>query len=140
APMLARLAGACTLAVALSAVQVLPSLEFANRSWRAAGIGASNAYRFSLDPVRLVELVWPNVFGISSPENRSWLQAVPPAGRHEVWVDSLYMGGLALALALGAAGWREGPPWRAWLTTVAVVALAASLGQYGRPRWWAPGG
>src|SRR5262249_28827061 len=81
APMLARLAGACTLAIALSAVQVLPSLEFANRSWRAAGISASNAYRFSLDPVRLVELVWPNVFGISSPENRSWLQAVPPAGR-----------------------------------------------------------
>ena len=30
-----------------------------------------------------------------------------------------------------------GPPWRAWLTAIAVVGLAASFGKYGGPLWWA---
>jgi hypothetical protein len=137
APLLARLAAACGLAMALAAVQVLPVLEFIGQSWRAGGIHAANRYRYSLDPVRVAELAWPNPFGISAPENRSWLQAIPPVGSHEVYVDSLYMGGVALVLALGAAGWGGGPPWRAWLTTVAVVGLATSLGKYGGPLWWA---
>ncbi len=137
APRLARLMGACALALALAAVQLLPVLEFTGRTWRAAGISATNLYRYSLDPWRIAELVWPNIFGTSSPESRSWLQAIPPVGGHELWVDSVYLGGFALVLALSAAGWRGGPPWRAWLTTVAVVALAASLGKYGSPLWWA---
>jgi hypothetical protein len=137
APMLARLMATGTLALALSAAQVLPALEFLGQTWRATGITATILYQYSLDPCRLAELVWPNVFGISSPENRSWLQAIPPVGSHELWVDSLYMGGSALVLALSAAGWRGGPPWRAWLTTVALVGLAASLGKYGSPLWWA---
>jgi hypothetical protein len=137
APMLARLAGACTLAMALAAVQILPVLEFAGQSQRVAGDAATELYHFSLAPCRLVELVWPNVFGTSSPEYRSWLQAAPPAGDHEVWFESLYMGSLTLALALSAAGWRSGPPWRGWLTIVAVVGLLASFGKYGGPLWWA---
>src|SRR5262249_25008540 len=94
-------------------------------------------YRFSLSPYRLAELIWPNVFGTSGPANRSWLQAIPPRGNHELWIVSLYMGGLALLLALSIAGWRSGPPWRTWLTTIAVVGLLASLGKYGGPLWWA---
>jgi hypothetical protein len=134
---LAGLAGAGALAIALSAVQILPVLEFVGQSWRAGGIPESSRDRYSLDPLRMVELVWPNVFGSSRPENRSWLQAVPPQGEHELLTESLYMGGPALFLALCAAGWRGGPAWRAWLTTVAVVALAASFGKYGSPLWWA---
>ena len=137
APRLAWLMAACILAMALAAAQLLPGLEFIGQTWRAGGITATVLYQYSLDPCRLVELVWPNVFGTSSPENRSWLQAVPPVGGHELWIDSLYLGGLALVLALSAAGWRGGPPWRAWLTTLAVVGLAASLGKYGSPLWWA---
>jgi hypothetical protein len=137
APRLARLMGACALAMALSAAQMLPVLEFSGQSWRAAGVPPTNLYRYSLQPCRLAELIWPNVFGTNAPENRSWLQAVPPVGGHELWVESLYIGGLTLVLALSAAGFRGGPPWRAWLTTVALVGLAASLGKYGSPLWWA---
>jgi hypothetical protein len=140
ATLLFRLAGGCTLALAVSAAQILPVLEFVGTSWRAAGITATNRYRYSVHPCRVAEIIWPNVFGSSAAENRSWLQAVPPAGEHEVWVGSLYMGGLALVLALSAAGWRHGPPWRAWLTAVALVALAASLGKYGSSTWWARSG
>jgi len=137
APLLARLAAACTLAMALAAAQLAPVLEFTGLSSRAAGDTANDVYYFSLDPSRVVELVWPNVFGTTSPVNRSWLQAVPPTGDHELWVVSLYIGGLALALALVAAGFRCVPPWRVWLTTLALVALLGSLGKYGGPLWWA---
>jgi hypothetical protein len=137
APMLAGLVGACILAISLAAAQVLPTLEFFGQTWRASGIDATEVYRNSLDPWRLVELVWPNVFGTDGPENRSWLQAIPPAGDHEVWAASLYMGGPALVLALAAARCRSDPPWRAWLTTVAAVALLASFGRYASPLWWA---
>ena len=134
--MLARLAGACALAMGLSAVQLLPVLEFSGQTWRRGGVPASNAYRYSLHPCRVAELFWPNVYGNNVPENRCWLQGVPPVGGHELWVESLYMGGLALVLALSAAGFRGGPPWRGWLTTVALVGLAASFGKYGGPLWW----
>jgi hypothetical protein len=135
--LLVRLAGSSALALALAAVQIVPALEFVGRSWRASGVSATNRYRYSLDPVRVVEMVWPYVFGISAAENRSWLQAVPPMGEHEIWVASLYMGGLAIVLALSGAGWSGGPPWRAWLTTIALVALVASFGKYASPLWWA---
>jgi hypothetical protein len=135
-PMLAGLAGSCALAAALAAAQLLPVLEFSSRTTRVAEDSAMNIYHFSLEPYRLVELAWPNPFGMNAPENRSWIQAIPPAGDRERWVDSLYMGGLALVLALGAAGWRGVPSWRGWMTAVAVVALAASFGKYAGPLWW----
>src|SRR5262249_5219880 len=137
APMLAGWAAACTLATAVAAVQILPALELAGQRQRVVGDAPTQLCHFSLAPSRLAELIWPNVFGISCPENRSWLQAAPPAGDHEVWQMSLYMGSLTIALAWGAAVGRGGPPWRAWLTIVASVGLLAGLGKYGGPLWWA---
>ena len=133
----ARLMAACSLAVGLAAAQVFPVAEFASQSQRADRIAATEVYAFSLSPCRLVELVWPNVFGSNAPEHRSWLQGVPPVGDHQPWADSLYMGGLALVLALSVLGGADGPPWRAWLTIVALVGLATSLGKFGSPLWWA---
>ncbi len=97
------------LAVALTAVQLLPMLEFAIRSVRAGEAVVTNTYRFSLEPYRLIELVWPNVFGTRCPENGSWLQAILPTGDREPWISSLYMGGPILVLALSAAGRRRPP-------------------------------
>src|SRR5260370_16771824 len=47
------------------------------------------------------------------------------------------MGGLTLALDKSASGWRSGPPWRVWMTTIALVGRVASFGKYGSPLWWA---
>ena len=136
--MLGGLAGAAVLAVALASAQLLPVLEFTGQSGRAAGEGPHDIYPFSLEPVRLAELVWPNVFGTSFAGNRSWLALVPPSRSHDkIWAPSLYLGGLTLLLALGAFGFRDGPPWRGWLTAIAVVSLFASLGTYTSPIWWA---
>jgi hypothetical protein len=55
----------------------------------------------------------------------------------KVWVPSLYIGGLTTLLALVGMGLRDGPPWRAWLTLVAILGFLASLGEFGSPIWWA---
>ena len=128
---------ACGLGLLIAAAQVVPVSEFAALSLRAADEGPHDFFPFSVEPYRLVELAWPTVFGtLFMGENRSWIELIPPPG-HQTWLPSLYLGGLTLVLALGAAGFRGGPPWRSWMTAVAVVALVASLGQFAGPLYWA---
>ena len=139
-PMLAGLAASAALAGALAGAQLLPVLEFTGQSVRAAGEGPHDVYPFSLRPSRVVEFLWPNVFGTPFHGNRSWESAVPPAGKNaKIWIPTLYVGGLTIALALGALTirFRGAAPWRAWLTMIAVVSLFASFGEYGGPLWWA---
>jgi hypothetical protein len=98
------------------------------RSWRTSRVGSALAalsYAFGMPA------------GASFPEgNTYWLDAVKlPGGRSEVWVPSLYLGGLTLVLACGALAMRQGPPWRAWLSVLAVVGLLASLGPFSSPLW-----
>jgi hypothetical protein len=137
APRLGAVAGACVLGLALSAVQVLPALEYAGSTARAADDRGGRVFGFCVEPYRAIEAVWPNVFGTSWPENRSWIQALPPAGDRLLWTPSLYLGGLTLVLALGAAGARGAgrPPWHRWLVHVAVVAALAAAGRFAGPLW-----
>ncbi len=134
--MTAGLLGAAIVALALSAAQLLPVLEFTRLTLRSSGEGPHDIYPFSLEPVRLSELVWPSFFGTAFNGNRTWLPLLPPLHSPRFWVPSIYVGGLTLILALGAAGFRNGPPWRAWLTMIALVSLLASLGEYGSPLYW----
>ena len=134
---LAGLGAACGLGLLLAAVQVVPIMEFATLSLRAAEGGPHDYFPFSVEPYRLIELAWPTAFGTSfMGENGTWLGLIPPQN-HDIWIPSLYVGGLTLALALGAAGFRGGPPWRSWMTAVAALALVASVGQYAGPLFWA---
>lgn len=137
-PMLIGLAGAAALAGTMTAVQLLPVMEFTGQSGRAVGGGPHDIFPFSLEPLRLVEFVWPNLFGTNFEGNRSWLAAVPPDGSHpKIWVPSLYLGGLVFILAFGTLGKGAGTPWRAWLTGIAVVSLLISFGEFTSPIWWA---
>ena len=136
--MLVGLAGSAILAGMLAAAQLIPVLEFTGQSGRAADEGPHDIYPFSLEPARLAEFVWPNVFGTHFHGNRHWLTALPPTNGHaKAWVPSLYLGGLTILLALGAMGFRGGPPWRSWLTAIAVVSLLAAMGEYTSPIYWA---
>ena len=109
----------------------------AGRSTRMTGHSGSSVYDFSVEPYRLVEAIWPHVFGLEVPENRSWIQAVPPVGERMLWSPSLYAGAMVVVLALGAAGLRGGPPWRSWLTILAMVSLIGAMGKFAGPLWWA---
>ena len=132
------LGGACVLALAMSAIQLVPSLEFIALSPRAgSGQVPAAIYDFSIHPARMIEGLWPNVFGTIARGNHRWLEALPPTFDYQVWLESLYQGGSILILGLAAAGFRRGPSWRAWLTGAALIGLAAGLGTYGSPLFWA---
>jgi hypothetical protein len=133
------LAGAACLAVALGGAQILPALEFTGQTERASVEDPHDIYPFSLEPVRVLELAWPNAFGTRLGTNCSWLEATRPASRQgtRLWVPSLYLGGLTLVLVVAALRFRGDGPARGWLSAIAIVSLAASLGEFGGPLWWA---
>jgi hypothetical protein len=130
---------AAGLGFGLAAAQVLPALEFSAETDRASVEDPIDVYPFSLEPIRVVELVWPNVFGTHLEGNSSWLEATRPdwARDTRVWVPSLYLGGLTLVLAAGAVGFGGERPGRGGLTAVALVSLLASFGEFTGPLWWA---
>jgi hypothetical protein len=136
---MAGLAAAGMLALALSAVQVWPVLEFARRSERAAEIeiDSRDVYAYSTKPIRVLEFLWPNFSGTFDRGNRCWIETFPRRRSEDFWVPSLYMGGLALVLACASAGFRRGPPWRALLSALVVAGVLGSLGEYGSPLFWA---
>ena len=99
------LAMSAGLAMVLTAAQLLPVIEFSEQTVRAAVAGPHDLYRFSIEPFRLVELVWPNVLGVHFEGNTHWRDALKlPGGRPEIWVPWLYLGGMTLMLALRRAG------------------------------------
>jgi hypothetical protein len=136
AVMLLGLGCACALALALSAAQLVPVAESILTSVRLEGRSHQHSDDFSVEPYRVVEWLWPNVFGTLTAGNRYWMTVLPPLDRHRAWSLSLYFGALPCVLALGAAGFRGGPRWRGWLTAVAITSLLAAFGKFGTPLGW----
>ncbi|MGC8642932.1 MAG: hypothetical protein ACP5XB_24000, partial [Isosphaeraceae bacterium] len=135
------LAGAAVLAALLCAAQLLPVLEFSQETVRTAVTGSHDIYTYSIEPFRLVELAWPNVFGAHFGKNSYWRDAFDiPGVRPELWSQSLYLGGLTLVLGCSALGLRRGPPWRVWLTVIVLGSVLGSLGRYASPIWLARAG
>src|SRR5262249_8652201 len=134
--MLVGLSVAGILALTLSGMQTLPVLDQIATSVRWMGAGPIDIYNSSLVPYRAVEWIWPNIFGTFTAGNRFWMSLLPPIGPPKVWPLTLYMGALPVVLALGAMGFRAGPPWRAWMTAIAILSLWASLGAFAGPARW----
>jgi hypothetical protein len=130
------LAGASLLAATLTAVQVLPAIDNIGTSVRWSGTVPVYLYELSVLPYRAFECIWPNVFGTFTSGNRYWMTLLPPAGAHQPSSLTLYLGTLPLILALGAAGFRNGPAWRGGLTALAILSFWASLGEFAGPSRW----
>jgi hypothetical protein len=129
---------AALLAASLSAAQLLPVIEFTQQTARAAGAGAHELYPFSIEPWRLVEMVWPGFYGSQFEGNGFWADVLRVPGVYaQLWVPSLYLGGLTVILGASAFSFRKGPAWRVWLSALAVVSLVAALGMYTSPIWTA---
>ncbi len=135
--MLALLLGSAALAGLLSAAQLLPSSEFNSLSSRVAREGSHEIYAFSVEPYRLVEFLWPNVFGVTFGVESTWMYLLPPGGSQKVWVPSHYLGGPILVLAIAAFGFRGGTPGRGLLSAVALLGVLAGMGMYTSPLWFA---
>ena len=116
------LAGA--MAACLTAAQLLPVIEFIQLTTRAAADSPHSGYHFSVEPYRLAELIWPNAQGTQYNENSYWPDVIRIPGVYpRLWVPSLYLGGLTIFLAFAGLAVRQGPPWRVWLSVIAIVSL-----------------
>lgn len=132
-PLLAGLAASAILAGGLSAAQMVPAMEFTGLSSRATDESGHDMYPFSLEPYRLVEAFVPGVYGRRFGRPVMWVDMILPELTHRVWIPSLYIGGLTALLGLSALGFRNGPPWRAWMTGIVAISLIGSFGEFSSP-------
>jgi len=77
-------AGACVLSLLLSAVQLLPFLEFVMHSVRKTGIDIELASRWSLHPFKLINFLTPFFWG--NPSASAYY------GSDQFWTSSFYCG------------------------------------------------
>lgn len=124
------------MAAAITAAQLLPVIEFTQQTVRAAAEGPHEIYPFSVEPYRLVEMFWPNVFGSYFGGNASWIDLLKLSEeRGKVWTPSLYIGGAIVLLALPALAFRRGGATRVWLSWIVAITLLGSFGQFTSPIW-----
>jgi hypothetical protein len=112
---------------------LVPSIEFTSLTSRATDESGHDIYPFSLEPYRVIEFFVPGFFGRRFGTPVMWGDLIFSRLAHRPWIPSLYLGGLTMVLALSAAGFRNGPPWRAWLTSIAAVSLIGSFGEFLSP-------
>jgi len=113
---------AIVLALGLTAVQLIPTLELLRQSPRADAAEYEFAMTYSLWPWRLLTFVAPNFFGHPADGNY-W-------GYGAYWEDNAYMGLLPLAFAAYAiyiAYRREHKPSPANLSVSSVVNFSLAL-------------
>ena len=99
------LAGSAALATFLSAVQLLPVLEFSRQTIRAAAPESHDIYVFSIEPFRLLELAWPNVLGVHFERSTYWRDAFNIGSSNRAVVAVALRGGPEPGCWL-AAGYR----------------------------------
>jgi hypothetical protein len=88
----AMVAGALVAGVLLSAIQMLPALEFGKESFRAKMLSYMFCTIFSFPPENLITFIFPGFFGSGYTENY-W-------GRYYAWEMVAYIGILPLVFAL----------------------------------------
>jgi len=82
------------IAFGLSAIQLLPTIEYLFHSARSSEYGFAEAMTYSFWPWRFLTIIVPDLFGNPATGN-FW-------GYGNYWEDSLYIGILPIVLALGA--------------------------------------
>jgi hypothetical protein len=118
------LVGSLALAAGLSGVQLLPTIEYARHSARSGGLPYADVTAWSLQPVSLLQLLFPHS-SISLPHGE---QRLGPAFEASLaFLQSIYLGVVSLVLAVvGLARGRDRALW----ATVAAGGLVLALGNH----------
>lgn len=94
----------------VAGIQLLPTLELMQESYRSGGIPLQEAVAYSVRP-------------------RELLDAVLPLYSQAPYVETTgYVGVVSLALLPAAVAWRSRPPWQWFFSAMAALALLLSLG------------
>ena len=124
------LAAAGALGVLMGAASLLVTVASLGESARGAGFSLAAAGAWSLHPLRLLELVWPNVLGQGFRPERClaslWANGGGPL--EATWSASLYMGAPVL-LCAALFAWRGARPAR-HLAILSLVFVALALGTF----------
>jgi hypothetical protein len=115
------------LVLGITAVQILPTAELVSASSRGAGMAGGTAAVWSLHPMRLVELVYPGVFGAAHTLRDAdyWGRGLVDSGFP--YLISVYVGWATLLFA-GFGAWRGGRGCTISTRFRAVLALLAGGG------------
>lgn len=126
---LGRAVGLVATAVAVAAVQFLPAIEHARDSVRGRGFEFHVVSRWSFAPARLVEEIFPNVFGTTEGLGPLyWGQFRFGIEKGGPFLYSIYLG-LAI-VALVAAGASAGIAGRGLAALVSVPAIVVAFGAH----------
>jgi hypothetical protein len=117
------------VAVALSAVQLLPTWQRLADSPRAGGLDSAQATTWSAPPARLVELVFPRFFGDPARPRAGFFFGWNLHDRDFPYVASLYPGLLLAVLGVCALALWPIPRRGAWALGVLTGAFLA-LGRH----------
>jgi hypothetical protein len=124
------LAAAGGLGALMGAASLLVALASLGDSARGAGFGLAEAGAWSLHPLRLLELVWPNLLGQGFRPERClaslWANGGGPL--EATWSASLYLGAPVL-LCAALSAWHGGRPARR-LAILSLVFVALALGTF----------
>lgn len=118
------------IAVGLSAVQIVPTLEFLPHSSRQSGLSWQEATTWSLHPMRLLEFITPFPFGTIYPSFRLYRGGQYfPLRFNQPFILSVYFGMVPiLFLLLSIRDWRQ-KHHRLWVGA-GLLFLLLSFGQW----------
>jgi hypothetical protein len=115
------LVAAGTLAFAIAAAQLIPTLEYASVSNRAGDLDPEFALTYSFWPWRALGLVAPDLFG--NPGTADYW------GYGNFWEDAIYVGVLPILLAVGALATKGIGRIKWFLLGIAAIAFLLGLGR-----------
>ena len=109
--MIGGLIGAAALALAISGAQLLPVLEYAGQSFRAAASeGFHDIYPYSAHPLQLLDTIWPSVYG-TARRRLSFVAQRAAAEARQPPLDAVALPGRADAgPGIGRGGLRRRSP------------------------------
>jgi hypothetical protein len=123
-PLAPLAGGVIVIAVALAAIQLLPTIELAPLSQRAA-ISFQKSLEGQMTWAQLITLVIPKFFGASGAQAATfWGEG----GYGTYWETALYLGVGALVFTAVALAHLRRNPFLIFLTAIALFSLLVSLG------------
>jgi hypothetical protein len=117
--------------VALAAVALVPQAAFVGESERSGGLHGAMATAWSMHPLRLIELVWPNLLGIHDDVSRDLARVVADTsdgveGLGPSWATAYVSAPVILLAVVAAARSRR----HRLLFAVAAAFVVMALGRF----------
>lgn len=119
-------------ALMVGAVQMLPAADHAASSVRARGLSFEHVISWSMPPIRIAELLHPNLLGHTDTVNHEfyWGRSLYK-GRSAPFLFSIYPGLLLTVLAIGGLFTTRG---RGLALAVLVISILLAMGSH-TPLW-----